>query len=126
MFNKLNLHWGYTLVGCLSALMLPIPFVLGLYGHKLRAMSKNTMSMEELAMAMGLAPQQIKAEENRNDGLLDPAESAPDPAVSGAHENGGAEPKTTAEFKDTERGPHTPNSAATDVDSHHSHAKSEA
>lgn len=44
MYQKLNQHWGSTLLGCLAVLLAPVPFVLFAYGPKLRAMSKHAAS----------------------------------------------------------------------------------
>lgn len=54
MFHRLGLHWGYTLVGFISLLLTPIPAVLGYYGVKLRSMSKNSMSIEDVLQANGI------------------------------------------------------------------------
>lgn len=40
MFNNLEIQWAGTLLGCLAAIMIPIPVVFYLYGHKIRALSK--------------------------------------------------------------------------------------
>jgi hypothetical protein len=42
MFHNLGIQWAGTLLGCLSAIMIPIPVVFYLYGHKIRSWSKNT------------------------------------------------------------------------------------
>ncbi|KAL2223488.1 putative MFS multidrug transporter [Thermoascus aurantiacus ATCC 26904] len=40
MFHSLGVNWAGTLLGCVAALLAPIPVVFYLYGHKLRAKSK--------------------------------------------------------------------------------------
>lgn len=54
MFNRLGLHWGYTLVAFISLVLAPVPVILGYYGPKLRAMSKNSMTPEEVAAVLGI------------------------------------------------------------------------
>lgn len=39
MFNNLGVEWAGTLLGCLAALLAPIPVIFYLYGHKIRAHS---------------------------------------------------------------------------------------
>ncbi|KIW11098.1 hypothetical protein PV08_10397 [Exophiala spinifera] len=40
MFNNLGIQFAGTLLGCLAAIMVPIPVVFYLYGHKIRALSR--------------------------------------------------------------------------------------
>lgn len=40
MFDGIGIEWGMTLLGCVAALFIPMPFVLYKYGKKLRAKSK--------------------------------------------------------------------------------------
>ncbi|EJU01459.1 MFS general substrate transporter [Dacryopinax primogenitus] len=40
MYNRLNPRWASTLLGCLAVLMIPIPFVLRVWGARLRRKSK--------------------------------------------------------------------------------------
>ncbi|KAI1489588.1 MFS general substrate transporter [Biscogniauxia mediterranea] len=44
MYENLGPHYTLTIVGCLSAVMAPVPFLLYRYGHKIRAMSKNVQN----------------------------------------------------------------------------------
>jgi len=39
MFEGMGIQWASTLLGCVAALLAPIPFVLYKYGHKIRAKS---------------------------------------------------------------------------------------
>ncbi|KAI2471728.1 MFS general substrate transporter [Annulohypoxylon bovei var. microspora] len=39
MFNGLGIQWASTLLGCIAALLVPIPVIFYLYGHKIRAKS---------------------------------------------------------------------------------------
>ena len=40
MYRSLSVHWTLTLMGCLSALMVPVPCLLFKYGERIRGMSK--------------------------------------------------------------------------------------
>ncbi|KAI0181523.1 MFS general substrate transporter [Hypoxylon sp. FL1284] len=40
MFNGLGIEWASTLLGCVAAILVPIPVIFYLYGHKIRAKSK--------------------------------------------------------------------------------------
>ena len=40
MFEGIGIEWGMTLLGCVAALFIPMPFVLYKYGKKIRAKSK--------------------------------------------------------------------------------------
>ncbi|KAL6691312.1 hypothetical protein J3F84DRAFT_169185 [Trichoderma pleuroticola] len=40
MFQNLGVQWASTLLGCLAAIMIPIPFVFRVYGSRLRKKSK--------------------------------------------------------------------------------------
>jgi DHA1 family multidrug resistance protein-like MFS transporter len=39
MFNGMGIQWAATLLGCVAAVLVPIPVLFYLYGHKLRARS---------------------------------------------------------------------------------------
>lgn len=39
MFNGLGVQWAATLLGCVAALLVPIPIVFYIYGARLRARS---------------------------------------------------------------------------------------
>ncbi|EAW10070.1 uncharacterized protein ACLA_045350 [Aspergillus clavatus NRRL 1] len=43
MFNAFGVNWTGTLPGCVAALMMPMPLLFYLYGHKIRAKNKFTM-----------------------------------------------------------------------------------
>ena len=45
MFNNLHIQWAGTLLGCLAAVMVPIPICFYLFGGKLRAKSKFNPAM---------------------------------------------------------------------------------
>ena len=45
MFNNLGIQWAGTLLGCLAAVMVPIPVCFYLFGKKLRAKSKYSPTM---------------------------------------------------------------------------------
>jgi DHA1 family multidrug resistance protein-like MFS transporter len=40
MFNNLGVQWAGTLLGCLAAIMIPIPAGFIIFGPRLRAMSR--------------------------------------------------------------------------------------
>ncbi|KAI1506470.1 major facilitator superfamily transporter [Biscogniauxia marginata] len=40
MFNGMGIQWAATLLGCVAAVLIPIPAVFYLYGHKIRAKSR--------------------------------------------------------------------------------------
>jgi DHA1 family multidrug resistance protein-like MFS transporter len=40
MFDGIGIEWGMTLLGCVAALFIPMPFVLYRFGKKIRAKSK--------------------------------------------------------------------------------------
>lgn len=40
MFNNLGVQWAGTLLGCLSLIMIPIPFGFIVFGKRLRGMSR--------------------------------------------------------------------------------------
>ncbi|KAF9894119.1 hypothetical protein FE257_009092 [Aspergillus nanangensis] len=40
MFHNLGIQWAATLLGCLAVIMIPIPVLFMVYGHRLRQMSK--------------------------------------------------------------------------------------
>ncbi|KAI5906327.1 Major facilitator superfamily multidrug transporter FLU1, partial [Candida parapsilosis] len=43
MFNNLTIKWAATLLGCLGALMIPVPFLFYKYGGYIRSKSKFAM-----------------------------------------------------------------------------------
>ncbi|GFZ49505.1 Caffeine resistance protein 5 [Saitozyma sp. JCM 24511] len=48
MFGNLGIDWGNTLLGCLTVLFIPIPFVLFKYGPWLRARSPRSLHDEDI------------------------------------------------------------------------------
>ena len=46
MFNNLGIQWAGTLLGCLAAVMVPIPICFYLFGKKLRQKSKFAPTMK--------------------------------------------------------------------------------
>lgn len=44
MFRNLSIKWASTLVGCLGALMIPVPFLFYKFGARIRKTSKYTMN----------------------------------------------------------------------------------
>lgn len=47
MFKKLGIDWGNTLLALLTALFIPVPFILVKYGGKIRKMSKKALQDED-------------------------------------------------------------------------------
>ncbi len=41
MYQNLGVHWALTLVGCLSLLMTPVPFIFYKYGAAIRKKSRS-------------------------------------------------------------------------------------
>lgn len=54
MFNNLSIQWAGTLLGCLAAVMIPIPVVFYLYGHKIRSWSKISKAEPEEGIEAGM------------------------------------------------------------------------
>ena len=46
MFNNLGIEWAATLLGCLAAVMVPIPVLFYLYGAKIRRKSTFAPSLD--------------------------------------------------------------------------------
>ena len=40
MFNGIGINWGMTLIGCIAALLVPMPFIFFYKGRAIRARSK--------------------------------------------------------------------------------------
>ncbi len=45
MFDNLDIQWAGTLLGCLAAVMIPIPVIFYLYGERIRGRSKFAPAM---------------------------------------------------------------------------------
>lgn len=45
MFNGMGIQWAATLLGCVAAVLVPIPVIFYLYGAKIRAKSKFAPTM---------------------------------------------------------------------------------
>lgn len=50
-FNALGVNWTGTLLGCVAAIMMPIPLLFYLYGPKIREKSKFAMEYIVAAQA---------------------------------------------------------------------------
>lgn len=44
MFENLGVHWSLTLLGCLSVIMTPVPYIFYIYGPRIRAKSEASAS----------------------------------------------------------------------------------
>lgn len=67
MFEGIGIEWGMTLLGCVAAIFIPMPFVLYRYGKSIRARSK-------FAPAPDIAQDKRRDEESR--GVSEGDESA--------------------------------------------------
>lgn len=57
MFHNLGVRWAGTLLGCIAAVMIPIPFVFRVYGSKIRAKSRLLVAkVEEKKMEVAGEP----------------------------------------------------------------------
>lgn len=60
MFHNLGIQWAGTLLGCLAALLAPVPFVFYIWGDRIRAMSKFAagpgLDREDLMVEMTADP----------------------------------------------------------------------
>ncbi|KAA8645317.1 hypothetical protein EYZ11_009345 [Aspergillus tanneri] len=48
MFGNLGVHWSLTLLGCISLVMTPVPYVFYRYGHFFRARSRAAHSLDKI------------------------------------------------------------------------------
>lgn len=46
-YENLGVHWTLTILGAISALMVPVPYLLYFYGPKIRSYSKFAVNGEE-------------------------------------------------------------------------------
>jgi hypothetical protein len=53
MFNNLGIQWAGTLLGCLAAIMIPIPVIFYMHGSRIRARSKFAPAGAEGAVETG-------------------------------------------------------------------------
>ena len=51
MFHNLGTQWAETLLGCLGALLAPIPICFFIFGPKIRKWSKHTVKDEDVTLA---------------------------------------------------------------------------
>jgi DHA1 family multidrug resistance protein-like MFS transporter len=49
MFDNLGVQWAGTLLGCLSLIMIPIPFGFIVFGSRLRGMSRYQASKKVIS-----------------------------------------------------------------------------
>ena len=62
MFNAIHVNWSGTLLGCVAAVLAPIPFFFWKYGHKLREKSKFAPTMKPKPMEEKSASDEEKGE----------------------------------------------------------------
>lgn len=48
MFNNLGIQWAGTLLGCLAAILAPVPILFYIFGEKIRGASKHSMDLSDL------------------------------------------------------------------------------
>lgn len=60
MFNGMGIQWAATLIGCVAAVLVPIPILFYFYGARLRTKSK-------FAPAMDKAPADVAQEKKEGD-----------------------------------------------------------
>lgn len=46
MFEGIGINWGMTLLGCVAALFIPMPFIFYIYGKKIRMKSKFAPALD--------------------------------------------------------------------------------
>ena len=61
MFSGMGIEWAATLIGCVAAVLVPIPILFYFFGARLRAKSKFAPAMDK-----GAAEKQEKKEEGEN------------------------------------------------------------
>jgi hypothetical protein len=44
-YENMGVHWTLTILGCISALMIPVPYVFYKYGKEIRGWSKYAVSV---------------------------------------------------------------------------------
>ncbi|KAL7624055.1 hypothetical protein AAE478_005612 [Parahypoxylon ruwenzoriense] len=78
MFNGLGIEWASTLLGCVAALLVPIPVIFYLYGHKIRAKSRFAPTLP------GNMPAAAAASNSSNETAVDGADGVDHAAISNA------------------------------------------
>lgn len=63
MFVNLEVKWASTLVGCLAAILIPVPLYFYYRGEKKRVKSKYSIDIRDLLKQMGQAPDEAQAED---------------------------------------------------------------
>jgi len=46
MFDGIGINWGMTLLGCVAALFIPMPFIFYIYGKRIRMKSKFAPALD--------------------------------------------------------------------------------
>lgn len=59
MFRNLGIQWAGTLIGCLAAVMVPVPFLFYVFGARIRQRSKYAINLDDVIAAQ-LKAQQAK------------------------------------------------------------------
>lgn len=81
MFNGMGIQWASTLLGCVAAVLVPIPVVFYLYGHKIRAKSKIAPSFP--APPQADASEDVESEKDKERAASNDAVTAAVPRKDG-------------------------------------------
>jgi len=67
----IGINWGMSLLGCVSALLLPSPFIFYLYGKRIRAGSKFASTLDfEMEVMAEKEEEIVDADMNRRHGVV--------------------------------------------------------
>lgn len=66
MFNGMGIQWASTLLGCVAAVLVPIPVIFYLYGHKIRAKSKVAPSFPAQSQPQAEASEDVESEKEKD------------------------------------------------------------
>jgi hypothetical protein len=45
-YRNMGVHWTLTILGCISALLVPVPYLFFFYGRKIRAKSRYAVARD--------------------------------------------------------------------------------
>ena len=76
MYESLGVHWSLTLLGCVSTILTPVPFVMWKFGHAIRKRSRVGRA-KALAEEQRAAPANEDPEKNACKAVLEPKEMRP-------------------------------------------------
>lgn len=98
MYEGIGINWGNTLLGCVAALFIPMPFVFYFFGKKIRARSK-------FAPAPDIEQDKRRAAQRDEEGQVggDAAEKEGSGSGSGSGSNEGGQQPQQQEMREEER-----------------------